>query len=94
MYKYKRIICIGLTFILSVTVTMAYAAKKEDNKVSEIDFVVPDSSALDVTSGRYTQIEEVRKVKNRLADLKGFEKRWKVISLQFTIQMKQKVFVF
>lgn len=57
MYKYKRIICIGLTFILSVTVTMAYAAKKEDNKVSEIDFVVPDSSALDVTSGRYTQIE-------------------------------------
>lgn len=94
MYKYKRIICIGLTFILSVTVTMAYARKKEDNKVSEIDFVVPDSSALDVTSGRYTQIEEVRKVKNRLADLKGFEKRWKVISLQFTIQMKQKVFVF
>ena len=75
MYKYKRIICIGLTFILSVTVTMAYAAKKEDNKVSEIDFVVPDSSALDVTSGRYTQIEEVRKVKNRLADLKGFEKK-------------------
>ena len=57
MYKCKRIICIGLTFILSVTVTMAYAAKKEDNKVSEIDFVVPDSSALDVTSGRYTQIE-------------------------------------
>ena len=56
MYKCKRIICIGLTFILSVTVTMAYAAKKEDNKVSEIDFVVPDSSALDVTSGRYTQI--------------------------------------
>ena len=54
---------------------MAYAAKKEDNKVSEIDFVVPDSSALDVTSGRYTQIEEVRKVKNRLADLKGFEKK-------------------
>ena len=75
MYKYKRIICIGLTFILSVTVTMANAAKKEDNKVSEIDFVVPDSSALDVTSGRYTQIEEVRKVKNRLADLKGFEKK-------------------
>lgn len=75
MYKYKRIICIGLTFILSATVTMAYAAKKEDNKVSEIDFVVPDSSALDVTSVRYTQIEEVRKVKNRLADLKGFEKK-------------------
>lgn len=73
MYKARKIICTCLIFVLFMTVAIAYAAKDKDQKGDDVEFVVPDSSALDVTSCRYTQTEEERPVENRLADLSGFE---------------------
>lgn len=82
MYKTRRIITICLILVLSIPVTAAYAAKNRSETKSTVDFVVPDSSALDVTSCRYAQMDkDDRIVENKLENLYGFEKKMESDSL-------------
>ena len=73
MSRGKKIIGIGLVCALFMTAAVTYAAKDGKAKGAGVDFVVPDSSAMDVSSCRYTQPEEDREAPNKLADLTGFE---------------------
>ena len=78
MCKAKKVLGICLAAALCVPVSWAYAAGNTGGSGAgeTVEFVVPDSSALDVTSCRYTQAEEDdRKAENRLSDLTGFEKK-------------------
>ncbi len=73
MSRGKKLTGVGLVCALFMIAAVTYAAKDGKAKGAGADFVVPDSSSMDVSSCRYTQTEEDREAPNKLAELTGFE---------------------
>lgn len=78
MYRIRRFMAGFLVMVLALALGIpAFAAPegKQQTDRKETAFVLPDASALDVTSCRYTQPEpEGAKVPGLLSDLTGYEK--------------------